>query len=81
MLDEQIFNPQNNNDNELVLRFLYNKYMNIIRPIIEIDVAEYGKSLEFIKKDGIFVPYFSTLIDDNIDCLRFTFFVAYGSQS
>jgi hypothetical protein len=39
MLDEQIFNPQNNNDNELVLRFLYNKYMNIIRPMIEIDVA------------------------------------------
>jgi hypothetical protein len=42
MLDDTMLKKQNNRDKLLVLLFLYNKNMNIMRPITDSDVAVYG---------------------------------------
>ncbi len=42
MLDEMMLKKQNRRDKLLVLLFLYNKNMNIMRPITDRDVAVYG---------------------------------------
>jgi hypothetical protein len=42
MLDDTMLKKQNNRDKLLVLLFLYNKNMNIMRPITDNDVAVYG---------------------------------------
>jgi hypothetical protein len=42
MPDDTMLKKQNNRDKLLVLLFLYNKNMNIMRPITDNDVAVYG---------------------------------------
>ena len=62
MLDETMLKKQNRRDKLLVLLFLYNKNMNIMRPITDNDVAVYGitfsaglGSLAFIMTIGVVV--------------------------
>ena len=45
MDDDDILKTQNSNDKLFVLLFLYNRYINMNRPITDMDVAVYGNTL------------------------------------
>jgi len=61
MLDEMMLKMQNKRDKLFVLLFLYNKYINMNRPITDSDVAVYGMTF----RPGLVVDVFICLSTTN----------------